>query len=744
LLLQAVTHTNPDLKMPPRKPRLPAAAIADLRNWIRRGAPDPRHDPPPGVSAVSRADRHFWAYQPPRDPDLPTVDDDSWPRQTIDHFVLAALGKQKLNPSPDADLQSLVRRLHFDLVGLPPAPSVVAAFVQRVSRDGLDQTLSVEVDRLLSSPQFGERWGRHWLDVARFGESSGQDANISFPYAWRYRDYVIDSLNQDVPYNRFLVEQLAGDLLPYRSPHERARRLIATGFLALGTKNLAEMNPVQFQADIVDEQIDTVSRAILGSSLACARCHDHKFDAFSMRDYYALAGIFASTKTFFGTAVSPGNRVGGDPLPLPLAADEPIFHKSIPAVRVRKLETEMETLRGEQRAGQAAVRQAIADGTDPSSAFPLRAALRIFWRLGAIEGQLEKVDDSGRALPLASGVLDRSRCGDVPLLTRGDVTQPADTVPRGFPQVLNFGHNVVIPKRDSGRRQLAEWLTHPRHPLTARVMVNRIWKHVFGAGLVSTTDDFGATGKPPSHPALLDHLALRFIAHNWSVKRMVRELVLSRTYRQAATYRAVAFQRDPHNRLLWRMSKRRLEAEAIRDAMLAVSGELDLSRPQASLVGRVIGDRPISIIGLDKRLPPDLDGAVHRSVYLPVIRDRVPDVLDLFDFADSSFVTGSRENTNVPTQALYLMNSPFVQQRSVALANRVRQESGPSPHARVRRAFRLCCSRPPAPDELSRALEFLVSEPASSDDAPGSQPRIDPLTRFCQALLCTAEFRNLD
>jgi hypothetical protein len=302
----------------------------------------------------------------------------------------------------------------------------------------------------------------------------------------------------------------------------------------------------------------------------------------------------------------------------------------------------------------------------------------------------------------------------------------------------------VIPKGDSGRRQLAEWLTHPRHPLTARVMVNRIWKHVFGAGLVSTTDDFGATGKPPSHPALLDHLALRFIAHNWSVKLMVRELVLSRTYRQASTYRAVAFQSDPHNRLLWRMSKRRLEAEAIRDAMLTVSGELDLSRPKASLVGRVIGDRPISIIGLDKRLPPDLDGAVHRSVYLPVIRDRVPDVLDLFDFADASFVTGTRENTNVPTQALYLMNSPFVQQRSVALAQRVRKESGRSARATVRRTFRLCFNRPPAPDELSRALRFLVSEPTSSGDAPGSQPRIDPLTSFCQALLCTAEFRNLD
>jgi len=744
LLLTAVSHADPDLRMPPEKPRLPDAAIADLRKWIQMGAADPRTDPPTATTVPTKAGADFWAYQPPLPPEIPPIADPSWPRQTVDHFVLAMLGRHDLQPSPDTDPATLVRRLHFDLLGLPPPPEAIQRFVDRVARDGLDAALAARVDQLLASPQFGERWGRHWLDVARFAESSGQDTNISFPYAWRFRDYVIDSLNQDLPYNRFLVEQLAGDLLPYESPQQRARLLIATGFLAIGTKNLSERNPIQFQLEIIDEQIDTVSRAIMGSSLACARCHDHKFDAFSMRDYYALAGVFASTKTYFGTAISPGNPVGGDPLPLPLDGGQRIFHKSISAKRVRTLRAEMEALRAEQRAGRAAVKQAVADGTDPSAAFPLRDALRIFWRTGAIEGQLEKVADDGDALPLAIGVLDRERVRDVHLLKRGNLRQPAEIVPRAFPPMLSSGRSVTIPPNVSGRLQLAEWLTHPGHPLTARVMVNRIWKHLFGAGLVSSTDDFGATGKRPSHPALLDYCARRFIEHNWSIKSMIRELVLSRTYRQRSTYRAAAFTHDPDNRLLWRMSKRRLEAEAIRDAMLTVSGELDLTRPPASLVGRVIGDRPISIIGLDKRIPKDLDGTVHRSVYLPVIRDRAPDVLDLFDFADSSFVTGSRDNTNVPTQALYLMNSSFVQQRSLALAERVRREAGAAAVKRVRRAFRLCFARAPDADETSRALKFLLADAGVSGKPQAAAGQSDRLRSFCQALLCTAEFRNLD
>jgi len=733
ILFTAVTHSDPDLKMPPQKRKLPASIIADLRTWIEMGAPDPRDEASDELAAIRKAGRDFWAYQTPTSPEIPRVDGDVWSRRDVDHFVLTKLRSNGLVPSSDADMPTLLRRLYIDLIGLPPSPAAIDKFVGRVNKEGVDAALSAEVDELLASPQFGERWGRHWLDVARFAESSGKDANISFPYAWRYRDYVIDCVNADVPYNRFLTEQLAGDLLPYDSPQERARLLIATGFLAVGTKNLDSMNPLQFQSDIVDEQIDTVTRAVLGSSVACARCHDHKFDAFSMKDYYALAGIFASTKTFFGTFVSPANRVGGDPLPLPTEAGLPVYHKSIKPDRVTQLNADMAKLRQEEKDGRAAVFKAIKEGKDASGIFTLRDALRIFWRTGSIEGQLEKVDAAGKALPLTMGVLDREKIVDVPVLKRGEINQPGDVVARAFPAVFGLTPTNPLPKEASGRLEFAQWLTDPQHPLTSRVMVNRIWKHVFGEGLVATVDDFGSTGQRPSHPELLDYLALRTVENGWSVKSMVRELVLSRTYRQASTWREGAFVSDPDNRLLWRMPKRRLEAEAIRDAMLAVSGELNLSRPEASLVGRVIGDRPISLIGLDKRLPKDLDGSVHRSVYLPVIRDRLPDVLELFDFASSSFVTGSRETTNVPTQALYLMNSSFVQDRAAALAKRISDEAGDDPTARVRFVFRLCFARAPTVDEEASALEFLTVD-----------SKTESLIRFCQAILCTAEFRNID
>ncbi len=464
----------------------------------------------------------------------------------------------------------------------------------------------------------------------------------------------------------------------------------------------------------------------MASSVACARCHDHKFDPFSMEDYYALAGIFASTKTFFGTAVSPSNRVGGDPLVLPELDTTLILHRSISAEKVESLKAEKAAMQKEQ--------------AEKGAAFTLRDALRIFWRTGAIDGQLEKVDEQGNALPLAMGVLDDTEIGDAPLMLRGEVNRPSDLIPRAFPRSIPVANAGLISKDQSGRVELAKWLTQADHPLTARVEVNRVWSHLFGAGLVNTVDDFGSTGEKPSHPELLDHLANDFIRQGWSPKQLIRQIVLSRTYRQASTFKPDAFQIDPENRLLWRMSKRRIEAEAMRDAMLSVSGELDLQRPRGSLVGRLIGDRPISLVGLDKRLPRDLDGAVHRSVYLPVMRDRLPDVLEVFDFAEPSLVTGKREATNVPTQALYLMNSPFVHQRAVAMAKRLQRETQ-NDQAFVEKAFQYCYGRPPTSDELTRVSQFL--EP-SGHETQSTGDRFARLTSCCQALLSTAEFRVLD
>lgn len=732
-LLRAVRHVDPDLKMPPKQDRLPDAVIADLRTWIKMGAPDPREDKTAAAPAKGyvKVDRSFWAYQPPKDSGAPAIGDAAWPRQPVDAFVLAALEKSKLAPSADASVEVLLRRLHFDLVGLPPAPQALTRFRERVQTAGLDKALAAEVDELLALPAFGEKWGRYWLDVARFGESSGGEANISFPYAWRYRDYVIDALHADIPFDRFLLEQIAGDLLPYDSDAERARLLIATGFLAVGPKNLDEADARQFKADLIDEQINAVTRAVLATSVACARCHDHKTDPFTMQDYYGLAGIFTSTKTFYGTAVSPANRVGGDPLPLPRLKGLKVYHESIPAGQVSKLKEELAALRKEGVDRQAAAWKAIKEGKDAESFFSIRDALRIFWRSGAIEGQLGKVDDSGKPLPLTMGVLDRGKIGDAPLFKRGDVGQPGAPVPRRFPEAIQLDGSFTIPTGQSGRLELARWLTHAEQPLTSRVVVNRVWSQLFGAGLVRTVDNFGATGEAPSHPELLDHLARWFVKEGWSFKKLVRALVLSRAYRQASTFNQAAFLRDPDNRLLWRAGKRRLPAEAIRDAMLAVSGELDPARPEASLIGRVIGDRPISLIGLDKRVPADLDGSVHRSVYLPVIRDRLPDALELFDFAEPSLVTGQRETTNVPVQALYLMNSPFVQKQATALAARLEREA--SDGERVERAFLLCFNRPPLLEEKDRCLSFLSKTTESRR-----------LFSFCQALLCTAEFRNLD
>lgn len=742
ILLAAVSHSEPDLKMPPNGARLPKQVIADLRKWIESGASDPRASATAGRGESwlsSDEAREWWAYQLPRAATPPAVKDHDWPRDDVDRFVLASLEMNSMQPSPDAPPGQLLRRLYFDLVGLPPSPESLEQFLMSCAQQGLDAAFATAVDALLESPQFGERWGRYWLDVARYGESSGGESNISFPHAWRYRDYVIDAMNVDIPYDRFLTEQIAGDLLPYESDVERARLLTATGFLAVGTKNLGENNEKQFQADIVDEQINSLSQAIMASSVACARCHHHKFDPFSMSDYYALAGVFHSTKTYFGTYTSPANNRSGDPLPLPRIAGQQIFHPSLSPKRFNELKTKLADLEAEWAEMETAKAAALA-GKPANKTFTLRDVLANIWRRGPIEGKLETLDDTGQALPLAMGVLDRDTIVDAPLLARGEIARPGEIVHRGFPQAINVETVPSIPVGQSGRLQLSHWLTNAGHPLVSRVYVNRIWYHLFGAGLVSTVDNFGTTGTKPSHPELLDTLAVEFVADGWSLKRLVRRLVLTRTWRQASTYDKEAFPRDPENRLLWRASKRRLEAEAIRDAMLAVADELTLARPSGSLVARVIGDRPISLIGLNKRLPADLDASKNRSVYLPVIRDRLPDVLELFDFAEPSLVTGERESTNVPAQALYLMNSPFVQERADALASRLARETTRD-EDRILRAFQLCFTRNPDAGELQRGMAFLRPAASTTDQTP-DQGHL--LTSFCQALLSTAEFRNLD
>jgi len=736
LLITAISHSDPDLEMPPKKERLRESVIGDFEKWIREGAGDPRDEKTVGQLNVQppvtlQAGREFWSFQVPVAAKLPGNDDVDWAKQDLDRFVLAGLEQSHLKPSPDADPEALLRRLHFDLIGLPPSPGRVRDFTNSVGEKGLDKALPQVVDELLASPRYGERWARHWMDVARFAESSGQESNLTFPHAWRYRDYAIDAFNADIPFDRFLIEQIAGDLLPVETDAERARLLIATGFLAFGTKGLNEMNPAQFVADLADEQLDTVTRAVLAQSVACARCHDHKFDPFHMQDYYALAGIFRSTETFFGTWIDSENNVGGDLITLPKLKGQLIPNPSIPKAKVDEMKARIDELNAREAEGREAAKQAMASGKSNDKILTLPEALGILWRRGGLEGKLETVDDDGRALPLCMGVMDLEKPVDSPVFSRGEVDKPGEKVARAFPRVIEIAGAEPPPEDGSGRLELAHWLTSAENPLTARVMANRVWRHLIGEGLVRSTDNFGFTGERPSHPELLDHLALKFVEGQWSVKKLIREIVLSRTYRQSSDWRELAFGKDPDNRLLWRAHKRRLDAEAIRDAMLVASGEIDFARRPGSLVTELSG-QSVSLVGFNKKLPGDLDGVTYRSVYLPVLRDRLPDVLDLFDFAEPGLVTGDRDTTNVPVQALYLLNSDFVQARAVALAERVEAVSGDRA-MQIEEAFLLGLSRPPSESEREVVAEFF--ETAAGENA---------LAAFCQGVLASAEFRNLD
>lgn len=711
LLLAAVRHEQ-DLEMPPKKPGLAAAVISDLEAWIKAGAVDPREAGKAASGSPGAAGGNFWSHRKP-----------VMQRRAeagIDGMIREKLAEHGLEPAPEAAPVILLRRLHFDLTGLPPSPEEAVTF--KIA------DLEARVDALLASREFGVRWGRHWLDVARFAESNGRESNLTFPHAWRYRDYVIDAVNADMPYDRFITEQVAGDLLPAKNEAERARLLTATGFLAIGAKGLNEQNKAQFAADVADEQLDAVTRAVLASSIACARCHDHKTDPFTMEDYYGLAGIFKSTQTFYGNWIDSENNNHGHLIRLPDLPGQVVVGKTLPEERVRQLKADLAKLNADEKAQQEYIARARAEGRDLGGEAHklLTNALRILWSRGGVEGALEAVDDEGRPLPLCMGVKD-AEVMDSPLYERGEISHPRDAVPRGFPKV--WDSEVRVPKDQSGRLELARWLTNRDNPLTARVMVNRIWHHLFGTGLVRTVDDFGATGEAPSHPELLDHLALRFMEGGWSVKKMIREIVMSETYRRAGLrVPGRASRVDPDNRLLSHASRRRLDAEAIRDAMLSVSGLLDLSRRPGSLVAELDG-QSVSLIGFNAKLPPDLDGSRHRSVYLPVIRDHLPDVLEQFDVANPSLVTGDRDVTNVPLQALYVMNGPFVQEQAGALARRVQKARDP-----VQEAFLLCFNRSPDEQERRMVRRFL-------EDA-GDQEK--GLAAFCQALLASAEFRLLD
>jgi hypothetical protein len=720
LLLRAIGYRDEDLQMPP-KGKLPDAVVSDFEVWIRMGAPDPRTAPASSPSGHPSADlawaRQFWSFRPPKKSDPPAVKRTDWPRGAIDRFLLAALEARGLAPVADADRPRLLRRVTFDLIGLPPAPEELDAFLA----DDTPDAFAKVVDRLLASPRFGERWGRHWLDVARYAESSGK-TNFSYPQAWRYRDWAIAAFNADKPYDRFVREQIAGDLLAAGDDRERAEQIIATGFLALGSKAHDAENRGQFVLDVVDEQIEATTRAFLGLTVACARCHDHKMDPIPQRDYYALSGIFRSTRTCSGTLAGVFPNFNASPLiELPPGANVPATVPALPPEQRAAMEGRLAALVRER------------DAIPPGEANRDRLR-RVNSMLAMLRHRLliDRPGHSPRAF--AMGVRERDEAVDSPLYVRGELDQPGEVVPRGLIRVLCDDSSASV-LSGSGRRELADWLASPSNPLTARVIVNRVWLHLFGRGLVPTPDNFGAAGARPTHPELLDALAVEFMNDGWSIKGLIRRIALSRAYGLDSAHDPRDFEADPDNALVWRMSKLRLEAEAVRDALLFVGGRLATGPPVGSAVARV-GEGLAMFVRVE-----GLDASdTHRSVYLPVVRDRVLESLALFDFADPSLVTGERATTTGPAQALYFLNGPLVIRQAEALADRVRAIEGDEGH-RVDRAYRIALTRGPTVVERDRALAFLREFAACSG---ASEPARGPWCAFCQALLAGAEFRYRD
>lgn len=715
LLIKALRCTDENMKMPP-KGKLSDDVIADFVTWVKMGAPDPRGS---DAKTIVRNEidiekgRQFWSFQPPRKTAPPEPADSRWPTNDIDRFIRAAQEAKGVEPAPAADERTLFRRLHLDLIGLPPAPEDVEAYV--FDRD--PAKYAKLVDKLLGSPHFGERWGRHWLDVARYGESTGKSVNFSYPHAWRYRDYVIAAFNSDKPYDEFIREQLAGDLLPARDEKEKAEHIVALGFLAVGTKSLNERNRLQFELDVVDEQIDAFSQAFLGITAACARCHDHKFDPIPTKDYYALAGIFRSSETCYGTINSIQARFGTPLVPLP--ASEPTGTPPLSKSERESLESRLKSLKGELD------EQVKKIGEKESFLSPGGVRNRI--QIQQVEAKLALYEADGVPKRLAMSVREKGRAKDSPVYNRGEPDKPGEMVARGGLQVIT--PNLPPIREGSGRKELAEWVASRANPLTARVYVNRIWLHLLGRGIVTTPDNFGTTGQAPSHPELLDHLAIWFTDHGWSTKQLIKYIVTSQTYRQSAKFNPAHHEIDPDNVLLWRTTPRRLDAEVIRDAMLSVSGKLD-PRPAKGSVVAGAGDGYAA--QLQRQAGSRLYDTNHRSVYLPAVRDNLPESMSLFDAADPSLVVGGRDNTTVPAQSLYLMNSPFVIQQAEATAERLRGMATTDTE-RIRTAYLLYFGRPPREHELNAATDFLAKYGKTA------KPR-ETWAAFCQALFGSVDF----
>ena len=688
------------------------------------------------------ADPPMWSLQPVTNPALPAVKRSDWPAVRADHFILAELEKNGLSPNADADAPTMLRRLSFDIIGLPPSLAEIAAFEMEWKQSPRD-AIAQAADRLLASPDFGARWGRHWLDIARYAESSGNSRNMAYVLAWRYRNWVVDAFNRNTPFDKFIRQQIAGDLLPSAKPEERDENLLGTGFLTVGVKSLGEQDLVQYELNVADDQIDATTRAFLGLTVSCARCHDHKFDPIPTRDYYALAGIFRSTAHCTGVETNnrkeeaDGMALGPDGVKRIAAVKEHAKQFADMTKEYTDTANKRKTMREELvKAGIEPAKAKPAE-MPPAMAEKLTTLVTLDKSVEDYKARLKEMKDKAPLPPpLGMAVQDKPKPVDSPLYFKGDVKKPQDAVPRGGLGALAVAFRA-IPQGESGRRELADWIANAENPLTGRVAVNRVWQHLFGRGIVETPDDFGDMGVRPSHPALLDDLAYRFVREGWDVKALIRELVTSRTYRMtsSAGREPAALQKDPTNKLLWRMNRKPLEAEALRDALLELGGKLDRSPLIGSQVATLA--EPITPQGreLGRRgfLNNLADEPTRRSIYLPVVRGAGNPAMQCFDAADPNLVTGQRRATIVPGQSLFLMNSDLVLTQAQGFAARVLAEPATF-DARIATAWRIALCRTPSSSEAQALREILA--PAPDDPAAWAQ--------VCHTLMMTAEFRILE
>jgi hypothetical protein len=732
-LVKAIRHVDEDLRMPPED-RLSDDVVKRFAEWIKIGAPHPRVETTltqwAGIGNLNKV-REFWSLRPVAGGVSANGENTSRPSNVIDRYLHEAMQSRGITPVGAADKRTLIRRATYDLTGLPPTPDEIDAFLADESPDAFARV----VDRLLQSPHYGEQWGRHWLDLVRYADTSGCNSDFPVPSAYRYRNYVIQSFNDDKPYDQFVREQLAGDLLPADTVERRNEQVIATGYLAISRRLGSRNNEFHLT---IEDTIDNLGKVFLGLTVSCARCHDHKFDPVSKEDYYALYGIFASTKYAF-----PGTEIYRH------AKDFAALGGPEQAEKLREWETELADADDKiellvRELARLKVREANGETFAPGERTPLHAKAD----MQELKTKLERLEDRPPPVDKAFAVSDGSP-KNATLHRKGDPKDLGDEIPRGFLEVLG-GQRLPPDAKGSGRLELASWIVDSDNPLTARVMVNRIWQFHFGKGIVQTPNDFGTRGKPPAHPELLDYLARRFVESGWSIKAIHRMIMLSDAYRRTARTEAGSAgaspsqagaspsqgNSDPNNDYLWRFDRRRLSAEEVRDSLMAVAGTLDHS---------VGGEHPLAPEGEWRYTQHKPFIAVYpsnkRTVYVMQQRIKRHPLLETFDGPDPNASTAARSLSTTAIQALYFMNDPFVHEQADQLAVRVGLAHNETP-ARLDYAYELALGRHATADELREGEEYVsrCREELAATGLPRDQLNRAALASYARVLLSSNEF----